>query len=313
MYSLAYENSKSNIKNLEYIADEYSDLATIPQEDLVFGAKCLIINTGKTYKLNSNGEWIEQVGEAGGSLPSVTGEDNGKILGVESGEWAVVENNNNCNIVVAHFTWEDENQVVCDKTYTELTTALTAGDTIIARDDYHQYSMISYSEGWPISFGAYYSNNGNSICGSQYNIAPDDTITWIDIVVPDEQSDINKGDYAEWFFRTVFDNSNTTVVTSITESASDKLVNCFQSWTRGIPNDSYPQLISVNSLRVSTIPRGTPNTVYELSWLFYKYEFTFESSLISDTDLEGEEQITVAVTNLITEQVSTFDFQRGGK
>jgi len=71
MYSLTYENSKSNIKNLKFIADTYSDLATIPAEELSFGALCKVIETGDIYKLNSNGEWIRQLDNRGGSnLPS---------------------------------------------------------------------------------------------------------------------------------------------------------------------------------------------------------------------------------------------------
>lgn len=62
MVVLAYESGKSNIDNAEYVADEYSDLANIPEEDLIFGAKCFVIGDDSLYRLNSSKEWIKQGG-----------------------------------------------------------------------------------------------------------------------------------------------------------------------------------------------------------------------------------------------------------
>lgn len=62
MIILAYENGKSNIKNAEFVADAYSDLANIPNDDLVFGTKCYVINDSAFYRLNSSNQWVKQGG-----------------------------------------------------------------------------------------------------------------------------------------------------------------------------------------------------------------------------------------------------------
>ena len=49
MITLAYENGKSNIKNAEFVADAYSDLANISDNDLVFGATCYVIEENGKY------------------------------------------------------------------------------------------------------------------------------------------------------------------------------------------------------------------------------------------------------------------------
>ena len=58
------------IKALEFIADEYADLAELPKE-AVMGSTCYIIADASTYMKNSKGDWILQTvqnsGGGGGS------------------------------------------------------------------------------------------------------------------------------------------------------------------------------------------------------------------------------------------------------
>ena len=88
---LSEVNGISNSTNLKYVADEESEKNDIPAEDKIQGTEVLVIESGKTYRMNSSGEWVQKSGSGGGGggsdLPSVTAEDNGDLLGVVNGEW----------------------------------------------------------------------------------------------------------------------------------------------------------------------------------------------------------------------------------
>lgn len=87
---LSEVNGVSNSTNLKYVADEESEKNDIPAEDKIQGTEVLVIESGKTYKMNSNGEWILKSGSGGGSgsgLPAVTVADNGDVLTVVNGAW----------------------------------------------------------------------------------------------------------------------------------------------------------------------------------------------------------------------------------
>jgi hypothetical protein len=60
MIILAYENGKSNVKNAEFVADAYSDLANISDNDLVFGTTCYVIEENGKYIVNSSKQWVKQ-------------------------------------------------------------------------------------------------------------------------------------------------------------------------------------------------------------------------------------------------------------
>ena len=83
-------NGISNSTNLKYVADEESEKNDIPAEDKIQGTEVLVIESGKSYKMNSNGEWIQKSSSGGGGsdLPSVTAADNGDVLTVVDGAWA---------------------------------------------------------------------------------------------------------------------------------------------------------------------------------------------------------------------------------
>lgn len=88
-YKLIGVGSKANSHICKFVADTYSDLINIPIDDKTFGTKCLVIDTGRIYCLNSDLNWVPQKTKA--TLPDVTVSDNGKIMQVENGAWAAVE------------------------------------------------------------------------------------------------------------------------------------------------------------------------------------------------------------------------------
>ena len=83
---------------------------------------------GKKKKLvwNDNGTMkLEDTGSGG--LPSVSGSDNGKLLGVSSGEWTAV--NPPSGSFIIHLTWDDETYVgTLDKTWQEIKDAVDSNN-----------------------------------------------------------------------------------------------------------------------------------------------------------------------------------------
>ena len=74
----------------EYVAEQVSDLATIPGKEQLFGCMAYCIENKKFYIMNDNSEWevaSEMSGGGGTDLPSVTSDDNGDVLTVVNGEW----------------------------------------------------------------------------------------------------------------------------------------------------------------------------------------------------------------------------------
>lgn len=72
---LSEVNGVSNSTNLKYVADEESEKNDIPAEDKIQGTEVLVIESGKTYRMNSSGEWVQKSGSGGGGGGGETGEN----------------------------------------------------------------------------------------------------------------------------------------------------------------------------------------------------------------------------------------------
>ena len=78
------------------------------------------MNTGETIAL------IKAFGKGGGSLPSVTSADNGKVLAVEDGAWAAQQK----KFIVTLTPTDLDYSGTMDKTPAEITAAYNAGQEI---------------------------------------------------------------------------------------------------------------------------------------------------------------------------------------
>lgn len=82
-----------------------------------------------------NREYIKEVaeGSAGSVLPDIAAADEGKFLGVVSGEAAWAEGGGGVENFVVTYTFDEDDEVVADKTYAQIFAAYTAGNIISAR------------------------------------------------------------------------------------------------------------------------------------------------------------------------------------
>ena len=77
-----------------FICDTVADIATLPVIPAVAaGSECYCSENGGKYILETDGDWVLKSSGGGGGrgLPDVTSADNGKILRVVNGEWAIVD------------------------------------------------------------------------------------------------------------------------------------------------------------------------------------------------------------------------------
>ena len=82
---LSEVNGVSNSTNLKYVADEESEKNDIPAEDKIQGTEVLVIESGKTYRMNSSGEWVQKSGSGGSGLPDYSAANDGDVLAISSG------------------------------------------------------------------------------------------------------------------------------------------------------------------------------------------------------------------------------------
>lgn len=65
-YILRTIGKASNVPYHYFECDNESDLSTIDVSQSVMGSRCYVINTGKTYALNSNKQWKVVPSSSGG-------------------------------------------------------------------------------------------------------------------------------------------------------------------------------------------------------------------------------------------------------
>lgn len=88
-------------------------------------------------------------GGGGSELPAVTSDDNGKVLGVVEGEWAVA---NAGGGLVVNATIEG-NTVTMDKTWQEIFDAVSAGMSVVLASDSFAMTItnVSSQNGYSVS------------------------------------------------------------------------------------------------------------------------------------------------------------------
>lgn len=131
-----------------------------------------VINYVMTTPNNPNRAVLEGMLEevSGTQLPSPTASDNGKVLGVDNGEYALVEQSGGASLFVVNGTPNGtDGTVTTDKTYEEIRSAYNSGAIVIMKLNYHSVvKNMNLTQVTPtdLMFGcAYYDDGGNNETG----------------------------------------------------------------------------------------------------------------------------------------------------
>lgn len=80
-YILRKVGKASNVPYHYFECDDETDLSAIKVTGVPMGSRCYVINSGKTYALNSLKEWkIVPMGSSGGGSGGSGGESDGDII-----------------------------------------------------------------------------------------------------------------------------------------------------------------------------------------------------------------------------------------
>lgn len=129
--------NQDNVITYEHICDTTADMANIEPQYKTLGSVCIVIKgeSGglEVYMMGSNKEWVPITEIAGGSsgiaLPTVTAQDEGKVLTVVSGAWNKAEASGGGSLVV-HINTSGETPTL-DKKAGEIFSAYMAGQNVV--------------------------------------------------------------------------------------------------------------------------------------------------------------------------------------
>lgn len=117
--------------------------------------------------------FIPDDGGSSGGLPEVTSADNGKVLTVVNGDWGVADAGGG-DVLVVHITTDDGYAV--DKTFTEISNAVSAGKAVFAQVNGETFLMAYFNAGFVIFKNYYIYTETNELVYMVFRIVADNTV-----------------------------------------------------------------------------------------------------------------------------------------
>lgn len=59
MFTLTKQNGSEQYGKIEFVADDRSDIATLPLEDILPGSTCLVVEDSSVWILSPSKRWVE--------------------------------------------------------------------------------------------------------------------------------------------------------------------------------------------------------------------------------------------------------------
>ena len=161
----------TNVLNNTGVVNEYYGLSTDTKPvDAPNGSVFYEIDTSSEYLYDKeNDEWLKQSG--GDSLPDVTSEDNGKVLGVVSGSWNKVETLHNLVDGEAEGSFRSVNSTAEDAEYhlgmnASATGSQTKASGVFSHAEGYKSTAsapMAHAEGVETTASGYYSHTEGSL------------------------------------------------------------------------------------------------------------------------------------------------------
>ena len=127
-------DANGNILHIQELAGPSSE--DKPTVGLANGSLHMESDTGTLSVFDEDDGWNPAPGGGGSSLPAVTSDDNGKVLGVVNGAWAASEQGKKFIVTLTPTALDYSGTM--DKTVAEINAAYEAGQEIVFRVRYDQ-------------------------------------------------------------------------------------------------------------------------------------------------------------------------------